>query len=210
MRTVKTDQTERTPRLIWHFAVHTSYIVCFVIQQLIFLCWMFWAAITSNSLFMIHMENLTIIYSSCYYHLLLLAGGASGVAGLAVDDGVCRVLFRFGELSVCDTVLPVEWRLSDLAVFDDPAVRRKYWFREKGSRHWNDPSNPYQPCHEKICLWGFRPGTTRTGLLGKWSQLETWNFGYRGIIISKQPIIKVLIRLCGCAGWSAPLLFAYR
>ena len=29
------------------------------------------------------------------------------------------------------------------------------------------------------------------------------------IILSRQQTIKVLIRLCGCAGWSAPLLFAY-
>ena len=31
----------------------------------------------------------------------------------------------------------------------------------------------------------------------------------RGIILSKQQTIKMLIRLQGCAGWSAPLLFAY-
>ena len=31
------------------------------------------------------------------------------MAGLAVDDGVCLVLLRFGELSgVCNTVEPVE------------------------------------------------------------------------------------------------------
>ena len=29
------------------------------------------------------------------------------------------------------------------------------------------------------------------------------------IILSRQWTTKVLIRLCGCAGWSAPLLFAY-
>ena len=33
------------------------------------------------------------------YHLLRLAGGASGVAGLTVDVGVCRVRLRLGELS---------------------------------------------------------------------------------------------------------------
>ena len=32
---------------------------------------------------------------------------------------------------------------------------------------------------------------------------------YRGIILSRQRTIEVLIRLCGCAGWSAPLLFAF-
>ena len=31
---------------------------------------------------------------------------------------------------------------------------------------------------------------------------------YRDIILSRQWKIKMLIRLCGCAGWSAPLLFA--
>ena len=31
----------------------------------------------------------------------------------------------------------------------------------------------------------------------------------KGIILSKQQTTKALIRLRGCAGWSAPLLFAY-
>ena len=38
---------------------------------------------------------------------------------------------------------------------------------------------------------------------------EIANIKTRDIILSRQRIIKVLIRLRGCAGWSAPLLFAY-
>ena len=40
-------------------------------------------------------------------------------------------------------------------------------------------------------------------------RLETLDIEIRGIILSKQWITKALIRLRGCAGWSAPLLFAY-
>ena len=39
--------------------------------------------------------------------------------------------------------------------------------------------------------------------------LEIWAIASKDIILSKQRTTKVLIRLCGCAGWSAPLLFAY-
>ena len=38
--------------------------------------------------------------------------------------------------------------------------------------------------------------------------LEMSAIASRGIILSKQRTIQVLIRLLGCAGWSAPLLFA--
>ena len=40
-------------------------------------------------------------------------------------------------------------------------------------------------------------------------RLKILDIETRGIIISQQRITKTLIRLCGCAGWSAPLLFAY-
>ena len=40
-------------------------------------------------------------------------------------------------------------------------------------------------------------------------RLEILDIETRGIIISQQRIIKALIRLRGCAGWSAPLLFAF-
>ena len=39
--------------------------------------------------------------------------------------------------------------------------------------------------------------------------LEIFDLETRGIILSRQRITKVLIRLRGCAGWSAPLLFTY-
>ena len=39
-------------------------------------------------------------------------------------------------------------------------------------------------------------------------RLEILDIETRGIILSKQRITKALIRLRGCAGWSAPLLFA--
>ena len=39
--------------------------------------------------------------------------------------------------------------------------------------------------------------------------LECWDKAGIHIILSKQRRTKVLIRLRGCAGWSAPLLFAY-
>ena len=53
---------------------------------------------------------------------------------------------------------------------------------------------------------------TQTGLLSYRSKLESWNVGYivsKGIMLSKQRTTKALIRLLGCAGWSASLLFAY-
>ena len=54
----------------------------------------------------------------------------------------------------------------------------------------------------------FRRGKIQTSLLSYRNSLESWNFGY-SIILSQQQTIKVLIRLRGCADWSAPLLFAY-
>ena len=37
----------------------------------------------------------------------------------------------------------------------------------------------YEPCHEKICLWVFRPGPTQTGLYSHRRWLEAWNFEIR-------------------------------
>ena len=51
----------------------------------------------------------------------------------------------------------------------------------------------YGPCRDKTCLQGFRPSEIQTSL---------------DIIFFKKRIIKALIRLRGCPGWSAPLLFA--
>ena len=39
--------------------------------------------------------------------------------------------------------------------------------------------------------------------------LEILDIASIDIVLSKQQTTKALIRLCGCAGWSAPLLFAY-
>ena len=68
-------------------------------------------------------------------------------------------------------------------------------------------STTYEPCHEKTCPRGFRPGKT----LNRPAQLQSLARGLktRGIILSRQRTTKALIRLCRCAGWSAPLLFAY-
>ena len=64
----------------------------------------------------------------------------------------------------------------------------------------------------KPVFGGLRPDKTKTAVLQRLARdlefldivLET-----RGIILSKQWITKALIGLCGCACWSAPLLFAY-
>ena len=48
----------------------------------------------------------------------------------------------------------------------------------------------YEPCHEKTCLWDFRPGKTQTGLLTYRSKLESWNSWY-----SKKFEVKVLYYL---------------
>ena len=58
------------------------------------------------------------------------------------------------------------------------------------------------------CLWGFRPGETQTELA---RVLNFWiyNVASIGIILSIERTTKALIRLCWCAGWSAPLLFIY-
>ena len=68
-----------------------------------------------------------------------------------------------------------------------------------------------EPGHEKTCLQGFLPGKTQTSLLSYRSKLshEIANIETRDIILSRQRIRKALIRLYGCAGWSAPFLFAY-
>ena len=37
----------------------------------------------------------------------------------------------------------------------------------------------YEPCHEKTCLWDFRPGKTQTGRLNYRDKLDAWAFAYR-------------------------------
>ena len=68
-----------------------------------------------------------------------------------------------------------------------------------------------EPRHDKTCLWEFptRPDTNRPAQPQKLASLEILAIESRDIILSKQRTTKALIRLHGCAGWSAPLLFAY-
>ena len=63
---------------------------------------------------------------------------------------------------------------------------------------------------------GLRPGKTQAGLLIKAGsyrdKLESWQLGFskcRYYTLNRQRTTKALIRLHGCTGWSAPLLFAY-
>ena len=58
-----------------------------------------------------------------------------------------------------------------------------------------------EPRHDKTYLQEFstRPDTNRH------AQPQKLTIASRDIILSKQRTTKALIRLCGCAGWSAPL-----
>ena len=40
----------------------------------------------------------------------------------------------------------------------------------------------YEPCHDKTCLWGFRPGLTQTIESGQ--RLEILGLASRGIVLS--------------------------
>ena len=73
------------------------------------------------------------------------------------------------------------------------------------------PKDAYEPRHDKTCLREFptRPDTNRPAQPQKLASLEILAKESRDIILSKQRTTKALIRLRGCAGWSAPLLFAY-
>ena len=85
--------------------------------------------------------------------------------------------------------------------------------------HWNITAQKtnkilhlsYEPHHEKTCLRGLRPVLTQTACTATEARysLEKSDIETRGIIPSRQLTTKVLIRLHKCAGWSAPLLFAY-
>ena len=62
------------------------------------------------------------------------------------------------------------------------------------------------PRREKTCLQGFRQSEIQTSLLSYKDYLENLNFT-RSKFTLKQ-ITKALIRLRGCAGWLAHVLFA--
>ena len=67
----------------------------------------------------------------------------------------------------------------------------------------------YEPRHEKTCLRDFQPDSNQAAQPQKLGRgLKFHNIETRDIIVSRQRTTKVLIRLHGCAGWSAPLLFA--
>ena len=72
-------------------------------------------------------------------------------------------------------------------------------------------SHKNEPRHDKMCLWEFptRPETNWPAQPQKLASLEISAIESRDIILSKQRTTKALIRLHGCAGWSAPLLFTY-
>ena len=72
------------------------------------------------------------------------------------------------------------------------------------------PLNQYGPQHYKTCLQGFPQSEIQTSLLSYWDYLENEILleANLDMILSKKRITTVLIRLRGCAGWSAVLLFA--
>ena len=82
---------------------------------------------------------------------------------------------------------------------------------------WNYHNDTWAQKHNlshimrKRVFGDFPTGKIQTSLLSYRSLPESWTFGYSKYTyhISKQRTTKVLIRLRGCAGWSAPLLFAF-
>ena len=71
-------------------------------------------------------------------------------------------------------------------------------------------SHTIEPRHEKTCLRVFdqvRLKSACAATEARW-RLKISDIETRGIILSRQRK-KALIRQHGCAGWSAPLLFAY-
>ena len=66
------------------------------------------------------------------------------------------------------------------------------------------------PRRDKTCLQGFQQSETQTSLLIYRDKLEIEisQISSLDMILSNKPITKARIRLRGCAGWSAPLLFA--
>ena len=69
-----------------------------------------------------------------------------------------------------------------------------------------------EPCHEKICLRESptRQDTNWPAQLQRQARILKFQiYKLEVIILSWQWTTKVLFRLRGCAGWSAPLLFTY-
>ena len=107
------------------------------------------------------------------------------------------------------------WRVSHAS----PCLQRKWKIRISlyidFSAMWRDWGRQIvvlcDDCHWlTICVtkWAMHK---KTSLLRGTSKLESWfsDIITRGVKLSKQQTIKVLIRLGVCAGWPAHLLFAY-
>ena len=69
----------------------------------------------------------------------------------------------------------------------------------------------FEPRHKQICLRGCDQGRLKQACAAREARqrLEISDIETKDIVLSRQRTTKVLIRLRGCAGWSAPLLFAY-
>ena len=69
----------------------------------------------------------------------------------------------------------------------------------------------FEPRHEKTCLHVCDQGRLKPACTAIEARqgLEILDIETTGIILSRQQTTKALIRLCGCAGWSAPLLSIY-
>ena len=69
----------------------------------------------------------------------------------------------------------------------------------------------FEPRHEKTCLRVSDQVRHRSACSSTEASLslQILDIETRGIILYRKWTTKVLIRLRGCAGWSAPLLFAY-
>ena len=101
----------------------------------------------------------------------------------------------------------------------NPTLRERLWFRAFISIFAifiMNSQNLYftyiiEPRHDKSCLQEFPtwPDTNSPAQPQKLASLEISAIESRDIILSKQRTTKALIRLHGCAGWTAPLWFAY-
>ena len=69
----------------------------------------------------------------------------------------------------------------------------------------------FEPRHDKMCLRESDQAIHKQACSATEAsmRLEIWVTENRAITLSRQLTTKALIRLRGCAGWSAPLLFAY-